>query len=48
MSHVNTSSSLNKINGFEKSFSYLENVINKYEDREIKINLAMKQISLFN
>ncbi len=48
MSHVNISSSLNKINGFEKAFSYLENVINKYEDREIKINLAMKQISLFN
>ncbi len=48
MSHINISSSLSKISGFEKAFSYLNDVINKYDDRDIKLNLAMKQISLFN
>lgn len=48
MSHINISSSLEKINGFDKAFSYLNDVSSKYEDREIKLNIALKQISLFN
>ena len=48
MSYINISSSLEKINGFDKAFSYLNDVSSKYEDREIKLNIALKQISLFN
>ena len=48
MSYMNISSSLDKLNGFEKAFSYLNDVSDKYEDSEVKLNLALKQISLFN
>ena len=48
MSYVNISSSLNKLYDFEKAFTYLQEIIDKYEDENIKLNLSLKQISLLN
>tara|TARA_Y100000996_G_scaffold155391_1_gene119662 strand:- start:800 stop:2503 length:1704 start_codon:yes stop_codon:yes gene_type:complete len=48
MAFINISLSLNKIYGFEKAFNYLENQRNKHDDKEVKLNIALNQISLLN
>ena len=48
MAHVNISSSLNKFYGLEKSFNYLESIKKNYQDKNIQLNLNLKQISLLN
>jgi len=48
MAFINIASSLNKIYGFEKAFNYLENQRNIHDDKEVKLNIALNQISLLN
>ena len=45
---INISSSLNKIYGFQNAFNYLENQRNIYDDKAVKLNIALNQISLLN
>ena len=48
MSYVNIASSLNKFYDFEKAFTYLQEIKDKYDDENIRLNLSLKQISLLN
>ena len=48
MAYINISSSLNRFYDFEKAFNYLEQIKLKIDDEDIRLNIALKQISLLN